>query len=199
MSNILTDGTGKGYTARVNYKNRLSTTTETLDNIFVKSLSGEAFSIGTPVFAVSSNTTGVLWYYNFTEPSKKFAIQSLQFFWNGGDATNTKTVKFVQKIIAVEPTLYTTSNLVQNMNFGSTETIDLVSYRWNETDGYNMGGGVSIDSAEYIMAPGSTELVYNGAFILDKDTKIGYGIETDVDGECAMFMTGFLVDVDLDL
>lgn len=190
---IIRDGTGKGYDAKVNYKNRLSVSSETLSRVHEKTLSGETFAIGTSVFEIDATTTGTLFYFNFYDTSQYFAIEDLWFLWNGGDTSKVSSATFIQTVIVTEPTSNLTSANVINTNFGSTKEANIYSYVWDGV-GTGMSGGYIVDSAPYIIAPGTHKYNVGGSYVLGPQTKLGFRVEAPEAGKCSINIVGYIID-----
>lgn len=68
MSNIITDGTGKSFMARVDGENRLRTFAMTRTEYDQATVDGEAFNINTELFAVNTNAELPVLYVKNNEP-----------------------------------------------------------------------------------------------------------------------------------
>lgn len=90
MATTIEDGTGKGYTAKVDNTNRLEVRSVTEDGQLEGALNGQTFAIGTPFLTQTADTANGLLYFNNGEDvpfyAKTFSSQAR--FTTGGTFSN---------------------------------------------------------------------------------------------------------------
>ena len=139
MSDFIQDGTGTGYRAEVDSKNRLSTLAATSTSGTNAALDGDLFNINTETINLTSATASSLLYLKNTD-TVPWIIDRV--FYNAAVSTGGSS-DFLAEVIAnpTAGTLISTATAItpHNLNFSSTKTLTGLIYKGAEgttiTDG----------------------------------------------------------------
>lgn len=164
MSEQIKDGTGKGYLAKVNSENQLITDSVVTTGLgHASRVHGYAFSVGTPVMAVTATGGAVLWFQH-TDTSFNFIVHRILMGWNGGDTNHNRVINGSLFYGASVPTANQTTFTPANMNRSSQNAIEGTSYLWDE-----VGDGMTIaDPGTFV----GSLLVGQGMSVLDVEDSI---------------------------
>ena len=139
MSDFIQDGTGSGYRAEVDSKNRLHTLSVTESGSTEAALNGDLYNINTENIELTSDGASSLLYMKNTDTVPWVMTR---VFYNAGPSTGGSG-DFLAEVIA-NPTTGTlisgaSSTTPHNLNFGSTESLSALAYKGAEgttiTDG----------------------------------------------------------------
>lgn len=164
MSEQFKDGTGKGYLAKVNDENQLSVSSVITTGLGHASLEhGNAFSVGTPVLAVTATGGPVLWFKH-ESPAHDFVIHRILMGWNGGDTNHDRVIAGSVYYGADEPSANHTPFEASNLNKGSQNSISSSAYFWD-----GVGDGMTIADLGTL---GGSLLIGQGMSVLDMESSI---------------------------
>lgn len=129
MSDFIQDGTGTGYRASVDAKNRLATFAVSESGATEAALNGDLYNINTETILLSSDTPSSLLYMKNTNIEPWVVTR---VFYNAGASTGG-TGDFLAEIIA-NPTAGTlisggTAITPHNLNFGSSQVLTATTLR----------------------------------------------------------------------
>lgn len=174
---IIYDGSGKGYSAKVDKFNRLHTTSTIVSEIeYVSLTAGDSYSITTPNYTFNStNEHPWLWIKN-NEPNLTMFFDSIIYSYNGGDTNHNRTLTKRIYRNPPEPTdNYEVLNS-NNLNFGSARVANIVAYSWDSTS----SDGMEID-------------LTNTRNTLTSIVQAGTPVLSDVEGMILPFGTSVLI------
>ena len=139
MATTIQDGTGKGYSARVDDEGRIFTRTTNETEIEHSVVSGRAFNINTEFLPISSSGENALLYLKNNESAP---LVVAAWFIGTDNAAGTPTRQGLAAVY-VNPTggtLIASASVVESQNrlLGSSETLDVVAYKGG--DGYTITG-----------------------------------------------------------
>lgn len=121
---IIQDGSGKGFTAKVDNTNRIFTRAVTQDTQLEGTINGDTFAVGSPYLAQTGSTENGLLYINNGESFDLFAttFSSQARFTTGGTFDNYLIQLYTG--IAVSSLTGTWVDFTPlNLNFGSSNTL----------------------------------------------------------------------------
>lgn len=159
---VIEDGTGKGFTAKVDNFNRVRTFSTNTTQEHHAATIGEAFSFTTSFLSLPNGFTGPLMYFQNTNPTRLMDIQAIEL---SGDTAD------IQWEFRKNDTVGTLSNETQltvvNTNFGSGKVAQAVAYEWDEVGSTGIGGLTAGTVYKRIQAgEGGTPIQPIGATIL---------------------------------
>lgn len=122
MATIIQDGTGNGYSAKVDERNMLSVLSVSKDLGQYASLNGDAYFAGTPAINLTSASPSAVF---FLENNENDPLLLLNFFITASASTGG-TLDMMTVSWYKNPTNITPSTATQalNQNFGSAETLN---------------------------------------------------------------------------
>lgn len=132
MSNIITDGSGNSYRAKVDSTNRLYTRTVTETELDEAVKEGNGFNINTGVITLTNDTTTPVLYMKNNE-DEDLNIDAMIVGLGtstGGSATEMATITLLRNPTAGTIVSGATSvDVISNRNFGSTATLVVDAYK----------------------------------------------------------------------
>jgi hypothetical protein len=139
MATSITDGTGKGYAARIDDEGRLYTRTTSESEIEHAAANGRAFNINTEFLTVSSSGENALLYVKNNE---NVDVVVAAWFVGTGIAGGTNTQASLMRVYTnpTAGTLIASASAVTAVNrrLGDNRTIDVDAYKGG--DGYTITG-----------------------------------------------------------
>lgn len=121
---IIQDGSGKGFTAKVDETNRLFTRSVTEDGQLEGAVNGDTYAIGTPYLTQTSATENGLLYFNNNESISLYAtsFSSQARFTTGGTFSNY-LINLYTGVAASSLTGTWVDFTPLNLNFGSSNAL----------------------------------------------------------------------------
>jgi len=163
MSNVLKDGTGKAFQAKVGDKNRLHTHSLAADISAVASISGDAFNVSSNLVTLTNTSESVLLYFKNLEEDD---ISITTEFVNIGTSTGAGSTKGIMKfyIDGTSGTIIDNALPAQviNRRIGNGNTLDGNIYRGVQGDTLTGGDTITIPTSggaiasEYILPKGKS-------------------------------------------
>lgn len=154
------DGSGKGYWARVDNYNRVSTYATTIKEIAdISTRKENAFSVTTNTITFNSTSEHPWLYIKNTNNNLYLYISSIIYSYNGGDTNHNRTMTKRVYRISEAPTSRYTDCCQANLNIGSNNTALLTAYSWDGS-----GDGMEIDTTDATDV--STSIVSAGSLTL---------------------------------
>lgn len=153
MSNVIVDGSGTGYKAKVNMNNRLSVTSKSTEMTLAEAVDGNTFFLTTTRMTLTSTSESAVLYVKNNETRAVFI-----------DKMTINTASSVGTLTGAQPTLKIYENPLTgtiidnavaaksiNLNFGSTKT--LIADLYQGAEGNTLANQVTlIDYALYSRA-----------------------------------------------
>jgi hypothetical protein len=170
---ILKNGTGDGYTAQVDARNRLKTRAITQSETQFANLLGDAYNINTGTVSISGDT-GILYFKNLD--AEDFVLDSFAVGVGAGSFSDSVVVTVIRNPTA--GTLIDTATAVdmnQNRNFGSSKTLSGNAYKG--ASGATVTGG---DNIAQFFQTGQGRLFATVDFELPKSSAVGLKVEPNL-------------------
>jgi hypothetical protein len=167
MSNIIVDGSGSGYAAKVDQENKLLTHSFTVSSALTGALKGDAFNVGSTLLTLTSaNESACLYIKNLEQDD---IIISVQFINLGASTGGSGESKFKFYLNPTTGTII--DNAVAgdafNRKIGSSNTLSATVYKGAE--------GYTLTNGDVIEAP-TTGLFSTVPFVLEKGSAFGIAI-----------------------
>jgi hypothetical protein len=182
------DGTGLGYSAKVDSDNRLYVNSVDSGKLLHNSKDGaQSFMATTDVLTVTSTAEHhVLYISNPT--TENFFFSDFWLSYNGGSTTWNKTAAIRFKGGATAPSANSTLIGFGNLNTGSANQSGLTVYKWNGT-----GVGMTLTATTAGMVTISRDGKYFPfeGFILAPGQAIAMSFECEEIGKVGITVTGF--------
>ena len=151
MSEMISDGKGRGFLMSVDNEQRAAVHAITVDSIsHISKEHGKAFAFGS--FSIPMTLPDVdIWYTMIhlknTSDIEKFVIRSITTGWNGGDTTGDKVLWSRTIAGYTGPSANFNSVTPGNMNRTSSNTAEVEFYVWDGVgNGIITAGGISGDA-----------------------------------------------------
>jgi hypothetical protein len=189
---LIGDGTGHGYSVKVDAKNRLATQSVAEAESKVHAGEGNAYALSLNNIAVPANTPMCPWHLTFDDPVRKFFINAFFVSWNGGNTTQSKTLEAALHTGMSVPTANFNVHPMKNLNFTSSNTPLATGYAWNGVGtGLTIANfpGLQINSLKF--APGTTHIPINGTMILGKGNSLQVVLTAAEAGLYSTIMSGW--------
>lgn len=168
---IILDGSGNGYAAEVDNKNRLQTLSVTLDVGQRSAIDGDTYNINTGSINLTTANESALLYLSNTGTSSLHITTIGYLIGNSTGGTGDLELKVLRN--PTTGTIIDNATAVDvniNKNFGSTRTLDATVYKGAE--GYTFTNG---SDAYYSLQPnsGRAYLINTGTLVLPQGSSIG--------------------------
>jgi hypothetical protein len=179
MPEVIRDGTGKGFLAKITSDNRMTTDAITEGVSSERSRKGKLFSIGTgslnPTAAFSLGP--VLWLRNDSNAEDLY-IQKFVFGWDGGTTNFNRTIFSLIAYNTSEPTGANTpiTDQIENISLsGSAAAVSsgvTTAHMWDETGTGMTGSTGGFTQVANRLAQGNTSVNIDGEIILGASNSI---------------------------
>ena len=125
MATIIEDGTGKGFTARVDESNRLEVRAVTEDSTLENAINGDTYVVGTPYLTQTNDSANGVLYFKFEENVSLFTKTfSSQARWASGATFQNYLVNVYTNISESSLTGTWVDFTPLNTNFGSSNQLE---------------------------------------------------------------------------
>lgn len=185
---IIKDGSGFGYSAKVDSENRFYTLSTMLQFETTASLNQKAFLISTGKLTLTATGGQILWLTN-ENSSQLFRPTRFLMSWNGG-STNHNRVCEAQMLIGDDtaPTANHTEVTPANTYCGSNVPALMSAYKWSGTaDG--MTGTVNQAGCSLLLSQGYSEVPVTG-IIIQNGASIGLNVIPEEAGDFSIAVFG---------
>lgn len=190
MPDIIRDGTGQGYLAKVDDENHLLVTSASEPLIAHRShYDGSAYGLSTPMRTITTTGGRILWFKNTN--TKSFWLTDFWFNWNGGTTSHNRVV-FGQFIFDdTEPTTNITTGGTGVLNRAKTNGTDLTILYWDEVGDGMTGHDAGTPAFYWCNGQGAAHYNVGGAIILGTNNTISFNLQGEEVGEASINILGF--------
>lgn len=179
----LSDGTGRGYEAKVDSNNRLVTYSITQTEVIDAAKDGDAFNINTGLITGIASDSALIYFYNGED--RNFVIETLIIgSFDGITHSNDPYIILYSNITGgdiISDASAVTMNA--NRNFGSTRSL-AESLAYKGKNGGTMTGGTEV---AYVQLVGGSRSSVPLNFILPKGSSIGIKLIANVSSGSASY------------
>lgn len=166
---IIRDGTGLGFEAAVDSKNRLKTFSNVQDETIENLELGNAYNINTGLITSVNSDSSVIYFKNNEDGN--YIIEAIAFAEFDGITHSDKPYIIVYKNVTGGDIISdaTSVSMFENRNFGSTKTLGN-SFAYKGKNGGTITGGTEVG---YFQHNGSGRSFYSVNFDVPKGNSIG--------------------------
>jgi hypothetical protein len=199
MPGMIKDGTGKGFLAKVDDKNRLFTRAINVPIRASKAGMGQAFVISLDRVPITATKGLVGWLYN-SDDSRYLAIPQISISWNGGDTNHNRVLEVDFAGGDGQPTTNTKAVVSRNTKGGDPTALPAVALQWNGVGTGMTGHDVTqhVDISFIAVAQGHTVVETEGAFLVSPKTSISLYARGEELGSSSVSVWSYILDPALD-
>ena len=194
MSFIIGDGTGSGFTVKVDEENRLYARVDTRSQIaFVSQEKEQAYVLSTGELTVDTTGGQMLWLVNNSQ-TKHIHLSQIWVGFNGGNTTYIRGLRASLWGGGSVPTTNITANPGANLNTGSGNSADITAYHWDGVGSAMVGstGGLPVGYA--ICGKGTTNIQVNDSLIIQFNDSIAINLIAEETGLATILMSFYFVE-----
>lgn len=173
MSDFIEDGTGKGYRAKVSSDNRVMVSSVVRDfSSFLSTVNSDVYNFLLSESSLTVTTTGGVIMFLQNSSDKDILLSNII-----GTTDGALKVSLIKNLVMGTIGNYNSVDPI-NINFGSSQTADCISYGWDEVgDGITgLSNGTTFAAITYGSAGGIT-IPLTHSVVLTKGTNIGLSVQ----------------------
>lgn len=185
MSEIIEDGTGKGYKSKVDVNNRLaveSTATPVIAEVSIRDGQSYVFASGDFITISTTGTETGVFYLKNTSTTKLLKIYSIR-----SCATVINKWKIYKNSNAGTLITDQVAGSKNNLNISSSNVPDATVYKGS--DGKTVSGGAMLE--HWINDVGHSTEIFDGSLILGTNDSVELSVELDSAGEVCCRMIAY--------
>lgn len=181
---IIKDGGGRGYSAKVSSQGLLNTVAVTHSVFAHNSHEGKAYALSSGQVTVTATGGHVLWMRNDSNVTD-IHVEKVIVGWNGGTASSNKALYGSFWFATGEPSANQTAKDAGVLDRTYATTPEITSYIWDEVgNGMTVAGGSA--GLSNVLSQGSTNTNLDGGLIFGKDDTFSIFLQGEEIGEAVV-------------